>query len=78
MMEEEVDAHDEEDADHGELDEDDGGVEVCGFLDAEDEHGGDAEDGEERDEIADADDVREAGGAHVHGQRHGSGIQLPW
>ena len=47
-------AQNQEDADNRELHDYDGGVEVSGFLDADDQDRGDDQDGKEGDEIEDA------------------------
>src|SRR5580698_4096441 len=70
MLEQIPAANDEEYANDGDLDDDDGGVEVGRFLDADDQDGGDDHDDGDGDEVDDAGGVRQAEIADAGRQRH--------
>ncbi len=68
VMEEEEPADGEKDADDAELDDDDGGVEICRLLDADNEHRGNEEHDDDGEEVEEAGDVFQADIADTGGQ----------
>ena len=62
VMEQIAYAQNKEDTHDRQLDDHDGGIEVGGFLDADDQNGSDDQDGEEGDKVKDAGNVRQGCG----------------